>query len=81
MKFFKKSLTKSHKVVNINMNNDLFWIDKNQALIYEYIEKQTILSHLDKELKRIKEEHNIARIQFNDILDRYTENLKKRNGI
>ena len=81
MKFFKKNLTKSHKVVNINMNNDLFWIDKNQALIYEYIEKQTILSHLDKELKRIKEEHNIARIQFNDILDGYTENLKKRNGI
>ena len=80
MKFFKKNLTKSHKVVNINMNNDLFWIDKNQALIYEYIEKQTILSHLDKELKRIKEEHNIARIKFNDILDRYTENLKRQNG-
>jgi len=62
------------------MNNDLFWIDTRQALIYEYIEKQTLLYHLDKELKRIKEEHNIARIKFNDILDRYTENLKRQNG-
>jgi hypothetical protein len=81
MKFFKKSLTKSHIVVNIKMNNDLFWIDTNQALIYEYIEKQTLLSHLDKELKRITEQRNIARIKFNDILDRYTENLKRQNGI
>jgi hypothetical protein len=81
MKFFLKNLTKSHTVVIINMNNDLFWIDTHQALIYEYIEKQTLLSHLDKELKRITEQRNIARIQFNDILDRYTENLKKRNGI
>jgi hypothetical protein len=63
------------------MNNDLIWIDTNQALIYEYIEKQTLLSHLDKELKRITERRNIARIKFNDILDRYTENLKKQNGI
>jgi tyrosyl-tRNA synthetase len=63
------------------MNNDLFWIDTNQALIYEYIEKQTLLSHLDNELKRIKQEHNAARINFNNIIDRYTENLRKQNGI
>ena len=63
------------------MNEDLNWIDTNQALIYEYIEKQTLLAHLDNELKRIKQEHNAARIKFNDILDRYTENLKQQNGI
>ncbi len=77
-------MTNYHKGVikiHINMNEDLNWIDTNQALIYEYIEKQTLLSHLDKELKRITEQHNIARIKFNDILDRYTENLKQQNGI
>ena len=77
-------MTNYHKGVikiHINMNEDLNWIDTNQALIYEYIEKQTILSHLDKELKRITEQRNIARIKFNDILDRYTENLRQQNGI
>jgi hypothetical protein len=63
------------------MNNDLIWIDTNQALIYEYIEKQTLLSHLEKEFKQIKEKHNTARLEFFDIIDRYTENLKKQNGI
>lgn len=63
------------------MNNDLIWIDTTQALIYEYIEKQTLLSHLEKELKRITDQRNLARIAFNDIIDRYTENLQKQNGI
>jgi hypothetical protein len=63
------------------MNNDSILVDTMQALIYEYIKKQTTLSHLDKELKRITEQRNIARIKFNDILDRYTENLRQQNGI
>jgi hypothetical protein len=63
------------------MSNDSILVDTMQALIYEYIEKQTLLSHLDNELKRIKHEHNEARIKFNDIIDRYTENLRKQNGI
>ena len=63
------------------MNNDSILVDTMQALIYEYIEKQTLLSHLDNELKRIKQEHNAARINFNNIIDRYTENLKQQNGI
>ena len=63
------------------MNNDSIWIDTTQALIYEYIEKQTLLSHLEKELKQIKEKHNTARLEFFDIIDRYTENLKKQTGI
>ena len=63
------------------MNNDSIWIDTTQSLIYKYIEKQTLLSYLEKELKQIKEKHNTARIAFNDIIDRYTENLQKQNGI
>jgi hypothetical protein len=63
------------------MNNDSIWIDTTQSLIYEYIEKQTSLSHLEKELKRITDQRNLARIAFNDIIDRYTENLQKQNGI
>ena len=50
-------------------------------LIYEYIEKQTLFLHLDKELKRITDQRHLARIAFNDIIDRYTENLQKQNGI
>lgn len=56
-------------------------MNEDQSLIYEYIEKKTLFFHLDEELKRITEQHNIARIKFNDILDRYTENLKRQNGI
>ena len=63
------------------MNNDSIWIDTTQSLIYEYIEKQTLLSHLEKELKQIKEKNNTARLEFFDIIDRYTENLQKQNGI
>jgi len=56
-------------------------MNEDQSLIYEYIEKKTLFFHLDEELKRITEQHNIARIKFNDIIDRYTENLRKQNGI
>ena len=63
------------------MNNDLFWIDTMQALIYEYIEKQTLLSHLDNELKRILTENVFVPSDVDDIRHKLLNHKNDKNII